>query len=280
MVTSAAYKERVRNSPASQREKSALRIAMKNLLILYKAGVKIALGTDSGAFPIRVQGFAEHLEMELMVEAGLTPLEAIRVATLNSANLLKQDGSLEKGKQASFIVLDKDPSVDVRNTRSIRAVWVKGRQTSRAQAAPEQGPAFIKVSGEVVRPLQLGPADFAKMKRVTVSMKDKDGNEHAYSGVAVADVLEMAGVTMGKQLRGENLTKYMLVKCADGYEVIFSLAELDATFTDRTVIIADESEGKPLPSGRGPFRLIVPGEKKPARSSFQVKELVIRSAKE
>jgi len=118
------------------------------------------------------------------------------------------------------------------------------------------------------------------MKRVTVSMKDRDGNEHAYTGVAVADILEMAGVTIGRQLRGKNLTKYMLVKCADGYEVLFSLAELDADFTDRTVIIADQSEGKPLPPGKGPFRLVVPGEKKPARCSFQVTELIIKFAKE
>lgn len=138
----------------------------------------------------------------------------------------------------------------------------------------------IKVSGEVTKPLQLQAADLAKMKRVTVSMKDRDGNEHAYTGVAVADILEMAGVTMGRQLRGENLTKYMLVKCADGYEVLFSLAELDADFTDRTVIIADQSEGKPLPPGKGPFRLVAPGEKKPARCSFQVTELIIKFAKE
>jgi len=72
----------------------------------------------------------------------------------------------------------------------------------------------------------------------------------------------------------------MLVKCADGYEVLFSLAELDSSFTDRIVILADSLEGKPLPSGKGPFRLVVPGEKKPARSSFQVTELVIRFAKE
>ena len=138
----------------------------------------------------------------------------------------------------------------------------------------------IKVSGEVTKPLQLQAADLAKMKRVSVTMKDRDGNDHGYSGVAVEEILDMAGVTIGKQLRGENLTKYMLVKCADGYEVLFSLAELDSSFTDRTVIIADESEGKPLPAGKGPFRLIVPGEKKPARSSFQVTELVIKFAKE
>ncbi len=134
MVTSPSYKERLTNNPATDRERSALRIAMKNLHILYHAGVMIALGTDSGAMPIRVQGFAEHLEMELMVEAGLTPLEAIRAATLNSATLLRAEGrtgSLEPGKDASFIVLGKDPSVDVRHTREIQAVWAKGQKVSK-----------------------------------------------------------------------------------------------------------------------------------------------------
>ena len=140
--------------------------------------------------------------------------------------------------------------------------------------------AVIKVSGEVTKPLQLQAGDLAKMKRTTVSLKDKDGNEHPYTGVPVAAILEEAGVTMGNQLRGKNLAKYMLVKCADGYQVLFSLAELDSSFTDRTIIIADSLEGKPLPAEEGPFRLVVPGEKKPARSSFQVTELVIRYAKE
>jgi imidazolonepropionase-like amidohydrolase len=139
MVTSPAYKERLKNNPATEREKSALRTAMKNLRILHRAGVMIALGTDSGAMPMRVQGFAEHLEMELMVEAGLTPLEAIRAATLNSATLLKADGqtgSLEAGKQASFIVLGKDPSVDIHGTRDIQAIWVKGRKVSNGPGKP------------------------------------------------------------------------------------------------------------------------------------------------
>jgi len=139
---------------------------------------------------------------------------------------------------------------------------------------------IVKVSGEVTKPLSLSADDLAKMKHVTAVMKDHDGHDHPYKGVAIQDILELAGVTTGKQLRGKNLGKYLLVKCADGYEVVFSLAELDSSFTDRVVILADESEGKPLPAGKGPFRLVVPGEKKPARSSFQVVEFVIRFAKE
>ena len=138
----------------------------------------------------------------------------------------------------------------------------------------------VTVSGEVASPLTLHAADLAGMKRITVSMTNHDGKQQAYTGVPVKDILEKAGVTTGKQLRGKNLAKYLLVKCADGYKVLFSLAELDSDFTDRVVILADESAGKPLPADKAPFRLVVPGEKKPARSSFQVTALVIRSAEE
>jgi DMSO/TMAO reductase YedYZ molybdopterin-dependent catalytic subunit len=94
-----------------------------------------------------------------------------------------------------------------------------------------------------------------------------------------AEFLDSAGVTTGAQLRGKNLAKYMLVKCADGYQVVFSLAELDNNFTDRVVILADAMDGQPLPEGKGPYKLIVPGEKKPARSCFQVTDIIIGVAK-
>lgn len=150
-----------------------------------------------------------------------------------------------------------------------------------AQTAPTgQTAAAIKVTGEVLTPLTLTAADLAAMPHVNASAKDKQGVMHSFSGVPLSGIFSRAGVTTGRQLRGENLAKYLLVKCADGYQVVFSLAELDSSFTDRVVILADQEEGKPLPAGIGPYRLIVPGEKKPARNCFQVTELAIRFAKE
>jgi hypothetical protein len=143
-----------------------------------------------------------------------------------------------------------------------------------------QGPSTVKVTGEVATPLTLTEADLMAMPRVTVTAKDKGGESHHYTGVAVAEILNKAGVTTGRQLRGKNLAKYLLVSCADGYQVVFSLAELDSSFTDRVVILADQEESKPLAADRGPFRLIVPGEKKPARNCFQVKAMVIGEVKE
>lgn len=140
--------------------------------------------------------------------------------------------------------------------------------------------SFIKVTGEVTKALTLYEADIAKMNKVAVTLTDKDGKDHSYKGVPVLDILNSAGVTTGKQLRGENLSKYVLVKCSDGYEVLFSLAEMDTAFNNKMIILATEADGKPIPDGKGPFRLVVPGEGRPARSCFQVVEFIIRFAKE
>jgi hypothetical protein len=84
--------------------------------------------------------------------------------------------------------------------------------------------SFIQVTGEVTKTLKLYEADMAKMNRVSVTLTDKDGKDHSYTGVPVLDLLNKAGVTTGKELRGKNLTKYVLVKCSDGYQVLFALA--------------------------------------------------------
>ena len=137
----------------------------------------------------------------------------------------------------------------------------------------------VSVGGEVTTPLTLTAADLAAMPRSTAVAKDKQGTPHTFEGVALADIFNKAGVTTGRNLRGENLAKYVLVTCADNYQVVFSLAELDSSFTDRVVILADQIEGKPLPAGTGPFRVVVPGEKKPARNCFQVLSIDIKFAK-
>jgi arsenic resistance protein ArsH len=138
----------------------------------------------------------------------------------------------------------------------------------------------VKVTGEVTTPLILTASDLNAMPRTEDSASDKQGLMHHYSGVAIAEILNKAGVTTGKQLRGKNMAKYLLVSCADGYQVLFSLAELDSSITDRVVILADHEEGKPLAAGVGPFKLIVPGEKRPARNCFQVTALAVGIAKE
>jgi DMSO/TMAO reductase YedYZ molybdopterin-dependent catalytic subunit len=145
--------------------------------------------------------------------------------------------------------------------------------TSQAQTST------IKVSGEVSTPLTIDPAYLQKFTQTTVTRKDRDGKDHTYSGVIVADILKNAGVTLGPDLKGENLTKYLLVEASDGYQVIFALAELDKGYTDRTIILANQVDGKPLAPGDGPYRIIVQDEKKPARCIKQVTGMQVHFVK-
>jgi imidazolonepropionase-like amidohydrolase len=137
MITSPEYKAKVQANKATAQERLALPIAMRNLKNIYDGGILVAMGTDSGATPIRVQGFAEHMELILMVQAGLTPLQAISVATKNGAQLLgiADYGTLAPGKKANFIVLEKDPSQNIRNTQTIRGVWKNGTKVSDGPTA-------------------------------------------------------------------------------------------------------------------------------------------------
>ena len=124
--------QRVKESQSAQTYKLALETAKQNLKILADAGIQIAFGTDSGP-PARFQGYFEHLEMELMAEAGLNPMQIIVSATGDAANCMgfKDLGTLEVGKWADFIVLKKNPLDDIKNSRSIESVWIAGNRISR-----------------------------------------------------------------------------------------------------------------------------------------------------
>ena len=121
---------RVRGSAQAAAARRVLAEAQRNLKLLADGGVTIAMGTDSGTQLGRWQGYFEHVELELMVEAGLTPLQALVAATGTAARVMGLGGlgTLEPGKWADFVVLDGDPLADIRNTRRIDSVWIAGRE--------------------------------------------------------------------------------------------------------------------------------------------------------
>ena len=121
---------RVRDSEQAQITKRMLEQAKRNLKLLTDGGVTIAMGTDSGTSLGRWQGYFEHVELELMVEAGMTPMQALVAATRNSARVMRLDelGTLESGKWADLVVLDANPLDDIANTRQIDSVWIAGRR--------------------------------------------------------------------------------------------------------------------------------------------------------
>ena len=117
--------------------RAALANGMRNLKTLHDAGVHLAFGTDSGANPARIPGWAEHRELELMVSAGLSPMDALVAATRGSASMLgaSDRGTLQSGKRADFIVLQANPLEDIRNTRKLVSVWHAGREIPARDAA-------------------------------------------------------------------------------------------------------------------------------------------------
>jgi imidazolonepropionase-like amidohydrolase len=108
-------------------------IARRNLKTLYDAGVQVAFGTDSGAAPGRIPGFSEHRELEDLVGSGLTPLQAITIATGSTGQLIHSldptlnVGIISPGYSADLILLTANPLADIHNTRRIAAVYHRRR---------------------------------------------------------------------------------------------------------------------------------------------------------
>jgi imidazolonepropionase-like amidohydrolase len=126
--------ESVRTSTAAQAYKRALEQALVNLKAVSDAGVRVAMGTDSGP-PRRFQGYFEHRELELMAEAGMTPEQIMVAATRDAAACMRLEdvGTLQPGKWADFLVLGADPAEDIGATRSLESVWIAGNRVDAGQ---------------------------------------------------------------------------------------------------------------------------------------------------
>jgi DMSO/TMAO reductase YedYZ molybdopterin-dependent catalytic subunit len=131
---------------------------------------------------------------------------------------------------------------------------------------PSSGPSDFKISGVVTTPLDLTMADLKSMPRKTLKVDNAHSKKtEVYEGVLVEDLLQKAGVPQGEQLRGQAMATYVLIEAADNYRVLFSLAEFNSSFMESEIIVADTMDGMPIPGALGPFRLVAPHEKRPAR---------------
>lgn len=122
-----------RNDPELEINRENFRMAMRNLKTLSDAGVKIGFGTDTGP-PARFAGYFEHWEAELMVEAGLTPMQVIVSFSKNASEALGIDrdfGTLAEGKVADMILLNSNPLGNIRNLRDIDTVFIAGQPVDR-----------------------------------------------------------------------------------------------------------------------------------------------------
>jgi hypothetical protein len=139
-------------------------------------------------------------------------------------------------------------------------------------ALPAQRPATAPVEGSLLlsadpyhAAVLLSLADFRALPHSSVTVHNgHTDTAETYSGVPLATLLAKVNAPMGKELRGEAMTSYLIAAGSDGYSVVLSLAEVDPSFHEGQVLVADSRDGKPL-GDRGPFQLVVSGDKRPAR---------------
>lgn len=138
------------------------------------------------------------------------------------------------------------------------------------------GQAYSQVIVQVndAHPVTLDVKALAELPRQTAVLEDH-GKQAKYEGVLLHDVLVRSGVDFGKGLRGKQLSTYVTATGSDGYQVVYALADFDPSITTSAIILADTRDGKPLDTNEGPIRIIVPQDKRPARSVRLLKEIAV-----
>ena len=142
--------------------------------------------------------------------------------------------------------------IDRLNVGNVKGVALFLLAIAAASLGAQQAAPSITVSGAVSQSLTLTAADLVTMPRATVTTSS-NGIETKYEGVWLAEVLKKAGVPLGAALRGPALSTYVVASASDGYQVVFSLGELDPDMTDGQFLLADKANGKPLIGQNGAF---------------------------
>lgn len=143
-------------------------------------------------------------------------------------------------------------------------------------AAPDAGGLVVK--GEVKQELRLRLEDLWGGTKVTAN--HHDGGVGEYVGIPLQELLLKAGVPHGHGLRGKDMSLIVVAEGSDGYQAVFSLAELDEDFAGAQVFVAQIADGKALDSQHGPLRLVVPGDKRQGRWVRMLKSITVQRAGE
>jgi hypothetical protein len=155
------------------------------------------------------------------------------------------------------------PADDTKNV--IVVLHPDDRPSQTAQTVPNSKVLLLVTGDPNHAPLNLSLADFRALPHVDVKVHNGHSNaDETYSGVPLAVLLSKAGAPLEENLRGKALTNYVVATGSDGYSVLLSLAEVDPTFHDGQIVVADSRDGQPLTTS-GPFQLIVSEDKRPAR---------------
>ena len=134
------------------------------------------------------------------------------------------------------------------------------------------------ITNENNKAVTLSSTDIKALPHISLTIKGHDGQMHNYTGVPLSLLLQKASVELGNGAKKQTASSYLFIKAADGYSVVFALAESDTLFTNKTIILADEQDGKALPDNAKPFQIIATDEKIHARMIRQVKEIEVHDA--
>lgn len=144
-----------------------------------------------------------------------------------------------------------------------------------AAAPVAAGAGTLTLIGPAGQAESLSQAALAALPHVDVAAV-MHGATHRFSGVLLGDLLAWVGAPTGAALRGAELSHVVIASARDGYRVALSLAETDASIRSTRVIVADAMDGSAIPAADGPFRLVVEGDLKPARSARLLERIEVR----
>lgn len=122
---------------------------------------------------------------------------------------------------------------------------------------------------------ELDSTEWKKLPRTEVKATSRDKAEKTYSGVTLPDILKLMQAPSGPTLRGPEMSRVVLITATDGYQVSFSLAELDSSFLKRTILVADQADNAPLGEFEGKLMLVCADEARHSRWIRQIQSIVL-----
>jgi hypothetical protein len=153
-----------------------------------------------------------------------------------------------------------------------------GTPADSANPAPV-APAKLVVVDEAGAGHEFTLAEFSKLPQKTVKVTSHD-KEAEFSGASLVDLLGSCDVEFGEKLKGKRASTVAVLDATDGYRIVVSLLEIDPASTDKVALVADERDGKPLDSKEGPYRLVLPGEKREIRWICNLKTIHVVNLKD
>ncbi len=157
-----------------------------------------------------------------------------------------------------------------------------GTEPNRTQTVKANAPApaaVLTVIDETGTSHALTPDDFARLPRLTAKFTSH-GVDAEFSGTSLVELLQATGTAFGKELRGSRTPTVAILEATDGYRVVVSLLEIDPGTNDKPVLVADHRDGKPLDDKEGPYRLILPGDKREVRCIRNLRTILVLNLKD